>query len=168
MYFTVAPKFQKLWSQNFAAVHWKKLLNESDVIINGNNLNRSIFRHFALFCCCFQRNHTCVINCIYLFLEPYIVIQYWKNENLFDLRKSIILRDKENIDFNTLFYQYIVTAFRVKSIVRYRYSLLVIDTITSTFNKRWNLHLVSLFCKNFPYYQTCTTAWSIKSHKPIS
>ena len=60
-------------------------------------------------------------------------------------------KDKENIDFNTLFYQYIVTAFKVKSIIRYRYSLFITDSITFTFNKRSNLHLLSLFCNNFPY-----------------
>ena len=50
-------------------------------------------------------------------------MQYQKNENVFDLRKKIL--SKQNINFNTLFYQCLVTSSRVSNnIVKYRYSLL--------------------------------------------
>ena len=53
--------------------------------------------------------------------------------NVFDLRKNILSRNKQNTDFNNLFYQYIVTAFRVFSIVKYRYSSLFINGVISLF-----------------------------------
>ena len=42
-----------------------------------------------------------------------------------------------------------------ESIVKYRYSVFFIDFISFIFNKRPNLHLVSLFCKNEAYCKPC-------------
>ena len=55
------------------------------------------------------------------------------NENVFDSRKNILSRNKQNTEFNNLFYQYIVTAFRVFSIVKRRYPSIFRDGITSLF-----------------------------------
>lgn len=55
----------------------------------------------------------------------------------------------------TSFYQYIVTAFRVHSIVEYHNSLFFADSIAFAFNKRSNLHFVSLFYKSLPCCQPC-------------
>ena len=103
---------------------------------------------FVLF---IQINHTCVMSCISVnaIFEPCIVIQYRKDGNVFNLRKNILSRNKQNIDFSTLFYQCIVTAFRVYCIIKYLYLLFLIDSIAFTFYERPNLHLVSLFYKSF-------------------
>lgn len=46
-----------------------------------------------------------------------MVINYRNNKIRFDLRKNILSTNKQNIDFNTSFQQYKVTAFRVYSIL---------------------------------------------------
>ena len=72
--------------------------------------------------------------------------------NLFDLRKYILWRNKQD-DFNTLFYQYIVIAFRVYRTVKYPNSLLFIDSIAFIVNKRPNLRLINWLYKSLSYYQ---------------
>ena len=56
-------------------------------------------------------------------------MQYQKNKNLFNLRKNIILRNKQKLDFNASFYQCIMTAFRAYSIVKQCYLLFFIASI---------------------------------------
>ena len=121
---------------------------------------------FYFGCFFFQRSHTWLFTCISVNAEPctqYRRIQYQKkNKNLFDLRKNILSRNKQNIDFNTSFYQYIVT-FRVYNLAKYCHSLFFIDSIAFNLNKRSNLHLVSLFYKNCSYPTWTACLYSLSS-----
>ena len=102
----------------------------SDVIINENVLNKPNNIFFVLLCffVFFSEktgSHLYLFLCECQFLEPYI--QYRKNKYLFDLGKNIPI---------TSFYQDIMTAFRVDSIVKYCYLVFFIDSIAFTSNKR--------------------------------
>ena len=105
LYFFVVFRFHKLWWQTFAAAHWKKLSNESHVIINDSNLNMlnlvCFFNYFLFFICAFTYKsvNTNVWSHSIWFSNLYI-----KNENVFNLRKNIISRNKQNIDFITWFH----------------------------------------------------------------
>ena len=57
---------------------------------------------------------------------------------MFNLGKNTLSRNIRNIDFSTLFYQYIVTTFKLHSIVKY-YLLFFIVNIVFTFNKKTKL-----------------------------
>ena len=76
---------------------------------------------------------------------------------------NIISKDQKCVQFmekyyfKNIFYQHIVTTFRIYSIVKFRFSLSSIDNEGFTFEKRSNLHLFSSFYKNcsYPTWTAC-------------
>ena len=106
LYFFVVFRFHKLWSQEFAAALWKKLSNESHVIINSSNLN--MLKKLVFLIIFYFSYVPLPIN---LWIRMFGAIAYGfpiyiykKNENVFNLRKNIISRNKQNIDFITWFH----------------------------------------------------------------
>ena len=130
----VFVKFHKLKSNIFSC-QLKKNFKWKWCNDNENNLSQKIF---YLFCCFFQRKHTCVITWR-TYLRMSIVRTIYDNaiskeQKCVRFKENILSSNKQNIDFNTLFYQCLVTSSRVSnSIVKYRYSLLFIDSNVSLF-----------------------------------
>ena len=56
-------------------------------------------------------------------------MQFQKNKNVFDLRKNIFSRNLQNIEFNTLTYQHILTALKIYTIAKYVSSLFFIHNV---------------------------------------
>ena len=134
--------------------------NEKDVIVNKNILNKSkdcpflcLFRFCFLFIFFLSKKanlHLYLYICECRLLESYI--QYQKNKICSIYRKRLFKEISKTSISKLYFISTLSLHLRyICNIVKYCYSLPFTDSVAFTFNKRPNLHLVSLFYKNCSY-----------------